>query len=171
MPAGDRSAYAELYDRYARLVCAICFETTGDLPGAQDLSQEVFLRAYRHLGGLRDPGAFAGWVVGITRVVCKQWRRDRFRHRYVGLSPVQEGTGESPCEQASLEIEIQTLRRAMRSLPQKERLALYTFYLQGRSAEQARALLGMSRSGVYRVLQRARRRLARLLRTHREDVL
>jgi RNA polymerase sigma-70 factor (ECF subfamily) len=146
---------------------------TGDLPEAQDLSQEVFLRAYHHLGGLRDPGGFAGWVVGITRVVCKQWRRDRFRdrHRYVGLNPVQEGEGDSPCEQANPEIETQALRKAMRSLPQKERLALYTFYLQGRSAEQARALLGMSRSGMYRVLQRARKRLARMLRKHREDVL
>ena len=43
--SGDRSAYTDLYDRYARLVRAICYDATWDLNHSQDLSQEVFLRA------------------------------------------------------------------------------------------------------------------------------
>ena len=43
---GDRSAYGELYDRYGQLIRAICFDTTRDVIETQDLSQEVFLRAF-----------------------------------------------------------------------------------------------------------------------------
>ena len=46
---GDTSAYAVLYDRYAQLVRAMCFDTTRNNTDAADLSQEVFLRAFRRL--------------------------------------------------------------------------------------------------------------------------
>ncbi len=165
--AGEKFAYGELYDRYARLVRAICFETTGDLIQAQDLSQEVFFRAYRRLADLRDPGRFGNWLLGITRLVCKEWKRARLRdrHRYSGLDPADTDAVEPAASHESIE----EFHRAILSLPEKERLAVHAFYLQGHSVEQARAVLGLSRSGFYRVLQRARDRLARLMRGYRED--
>lgn len=165
--AGDKSAYAELYDRYARLVRAICLNTTGSLVGAQDLSQEVFLRAYAKLDALRDPSRFAGWLVGITRWVCSEWRRGRMRdrHRYLGLDPAGASVEDSPASRPRFE----RLRKEMLSLPEKERLALHAFYLQGQSVQKARAALGLSRSGFYRVLERARKRLGRRMQQHHED--
>jgi RNA polymerase sigma-70 factor (ECF subfamily) len=50
------------------------------------------------------------------------------------------------------------------ALPERERLALHAFYLQEMNVEQARVVLGLSKSGLYRVLSCARRRLARVLR-------
>src|SRR5688500_16336258 len=44
--AGDRSAFGDLYDRHARWVRAVLYDVIHDLPQAQDLAQEVFLRAY-----------------------------------------------------------------------------------------------------------------------------
>ena len=58
---GDRSAFAELYDRRARLIRALCYDATRDLHVAADLTQEVFLRAYQNLGKLHDPDRFAGF--------------------------------------------------------------------------------------------------------------
>ena len=165
--AGDKSAYAELYERYARLVRAICFDTTGDLIRAQDLSQEVFLRAYRRLADLRDPGRFGNWLVGITRLVCKEWgrARSRDRHHYCEPSAVDPAAEEA----AAVDDRIEEIHKAILSLPERERLAVHAFYLRGQSAEQAGAVLGLSRSGFYRVLQQARERLARLMRDYRED--
>jgi len=60
--------------------------------------------------------------------------------------------------------QIAALREALATLPERERLALHAFYLQEMNVEQARTVLGLSRSGLYRVLSCARRRLARLLR-------
>ncbi len=41
--AGEKQAYQQLYDRYAPLARAVCYERTGNLADAQDLAQEVFL--------------------------------------------------------------------------------------------------------------------------------
>lgn len=62
---GDRAAFAELYDRRARLIRAICFDSTHDLDTAAGLTQEVFPRALQKLRKLRNPQRFAPWLGGI----------------------------------------------------------------------------------------------------------
>ena len=157
---GDRAAFAELYDRRARLIRAICYDTTKDLHSAADLTQEVFFRAYRNLGDLRDPHRFGVWLVGIARQVSREWRRGRLKQRRLLMTLSDRAAGrqyEAPDRQIPKE------RKTVPSLTQKERLALHVYYLQERNVEEARTVLGLSRSGFYRVLSCARQRLARLL--------
>jgi len=165
--AGERSAYAELYDRYARLIRAICFDVTGDLAAAQDLAQEVFLRAWRRLGTLREPAKYSRWLIAIARNTCRRWRRSRSRdrHRYVGLRPGEREKELPASDPRPDDEQLGRLRAAIADLPEKERLALHAFYLLGRSAEDSRAALGLSRSGFYRTLERARKRLKRTMST------
>ena len=58
----------------------------------------------------------------------------------------------------------EALREALTKLPERERLSLQAFYLQGLDAEQARTVLGLSKSTFYRVLAKARERLAAIHR-------
>ena len=160
--SGDRLAYGLLYDRFVRLIRSLCFDTTGDVNSAQDLAQEVFLRAFSQLDRLRDQERFAPWLLALARHVCADWQRaqSRDRHRYVGDGPevvAANPTGED--EHSVLE-----LRREIARLPEKERLALHVFYLEDQPAERARRLLGLSSSGFYKLLERARKRLAKILR-------
>jgi RNA polymerase sigma-70 factor (ECF subfamily) len=60
------------------------------------------------------------------------------------------------------------LEEALGQLPEKERLAIHAFYLLEQSPDAARAALGLSRSGLYKVLERARTRLNRLMQEHWE---
>ncbi len=156
---GNRAMFAELYDRYAPLVRAVCHDTTRNLACAQDLSQEVFLKAYDKLRTLRDPDQFAAWLIGIARNECRGWLRKRSRERYVPLTSVVE----VPDREALNGTEDTAVIEAIALLPERERLALHAFYLQGESADALGTLLGLSSSGVYRLLDRARRRLAKLL--------
>lgn len=163
--SGDKAAFAELYDRRARLIWAMCYDATGDSDAAADLTQDVFLRAYRKLGELHDPGKFAAWLLGIARQVCREWRRSCLREQSK-IARLAESTGASEAEvNASgtdrVDQQLLTLRRAVAALPEKERLALHAFYLQEQDAEQVRSVLGLSRSGLYRVLSCARQRLRR----------
>ncbi len=161
---GDRAAFAQLYDLRARLVRAICYDATGDLQAAAELTQEVFLRAWDGLAALREPGKFAAWVCGIARQVCREWRRGREKERS-GLGRLAR-SAESAAGAAVpqlLDVRIRELRDAVAELPEKERLALHAFYLQEQDVEQARMVLGLSRSGFYHVLSCARRRLRRRL--------
>ena len=60
------------------------------------------------------------------------------------------------------------IHEALLRLPAKERIAVQAFYLLDESSERARAILKLSRSGLYRVLQRARNRLKHLLEDCRD---
>lgn len=161
--AGDRAAFTALYDRKARFIRAVCYDVTHDFASAADLTQEVFLRAYRGLAELRDPERFGSWLLGIAKQVCREWRRrqrrqpqssEGFQHETVAV----DDRMDADC--------LDDLRRAITDLPNKERLALHAFYLMEMDAEQARRMLELSRSGFYRVLSRARRRLRRGLLKH-----
>ncbi|MHC4456075.1 MAG: RNA polymerase sigma factor [Planctomycetota bacterium] len=165
--AGERAAYGKLYDRYAPLVRAICYDVTGNLADAQDLAQDVFMRAYEKLDHLRDPDRFGKWLVGIAWFRCREWRRRKSqgRDKHVELDCVEPVVAD-----VTDDGQIGQLRGAIAKLSEKERLALHTFYLQGKSAEDARRIMGLSRSGFYRVLERARKRLEKLMPEEQEDV-
>jgi RNA polymerase sigma-70 factor (ECF subfamily) len=165
--AGDKAAYEKLYDRYAPLIRAVCYDTTGNLADAQDLAQDVFMRAYENLDRLRDPDRFGNWLVGIARLRCHEWLRRslQLRDKHVELTEVQITVPDPPDDDR-----IELLRKMIATLPDKERLALHTFYLQGNSADNARRIMGLSRSGYYRVLERARKRLKQLMPEERKAI-
>lgn len=165
--AGEKEAYRKLYDRYAPLVRAICYDTTGNLADGQDLAQEVLMRAYEKLDQLRNRDSFGKWIIGIARLRCKEWQRHKLKHRdmkpdLTNVSSVIAG--------ASNDGRIERLREIITMLPERERLALHTFYLQGSPAEAARRTMGLSRSGFYRVLERARKRLEKLMSGEQENI-
>lgn len=160
---GDRQAFALLYDQFAPLIRSIGYDATGALPEAEDLCQEVFLQAYGKLGQLRDPERFAGWLVSIARRCGTDWQRRRGRQPRRGL----EGLDPPDRQSDSLEEETALLLQALRRLPEKERLALHLVYLAEQPATSARALLGLSNAGFYKLLARAKRRLATSLHARR----
>jgi len=165
--AGDKAVYEKLYDRYAPMIRAVCYDTTGDLADAQDLAQDVFMRAYEKLDRLRDPDRFGKWLFGIARRRCQEWLRRnlQLQNKHVELGGAQIAVPDPPDDDR-----IELLRKMITTLPDKERLALHTFYLQGRSADNARRIMGLSRSGYYRVLERARKRLKKLMYEEREAI-
>lgn len=164
--AGDREAFGCLFDRYARLVRAVVYDICTDWPTVQDLTQECFMRSYRNLGRLRQPDRFAEWLVGIARQVTRERRRSmrRDRHRFVGdnMPDISSETDVSGAMRLAEETEL--VIRRLADLPERERLAIHTFFLQECDARQAAKLLGLSRSGVYALLERALARLAAMVR-------
>ena len=168
---GDQSAFAELYDRRARLIRAICYDQTGDAPLAADLTQEVFLRAYKNLRRLHAPDKFTAWLVAIARQICREQRRKKRREERAttGLAEMrmQAGCQADPPDECLIELRDAIAGRLTRgdrkrSLTQRERLALHAFYLQGRSAEEARGVLGLSKASFYRALSSACERLRKI---------
>jgi RNA polymerase sigma-70 factor, ECF subfamily len=160
--SGDGDAFGCLYDRYARLVRAVVHRVSAGSPSTSDLTQECFLRAYRDLGRLRQPDRFGAWLVGIARQVAREYRRKlrRERHRFVANDSLQAEDKANPSAAVQTAEEVAILMRLVGELPERERLAIHAFFLQEQSAPRAAEVLGLSRSGVYAVLERALARLA-----------
>src|SRR5438093_10191691 len=83
--AGDQQAWAELVERFSRYVYAISVQAFR-LPeaDAEDVFQEVFARAYEHLGSLRDDAAVRPWLAQLTRRLCIDRLRASARERPTG---------------------------------------------------------------------------------------
>jgi RNA polymerase sigma-70 factor, ECF subfamily len=154
--AGDQGAAGEIYDRYAPLVRAILLDATGSLTEANDLVQEVFLRALASLQTLRQPELIGGWLTGIARNQGTEYRRRRARERRQ-FTALEDDPPQVDRAMSSDEIDI--VRQAVRELPERERLAIHIHYLCCEPADTARAVLKLSPAGFYKLLDRARERL------------
>ncbi len=164
--SGDREAFGRLYDRYARLVRAVVFSVANDWPTVQDLTQECFLRAYQKLARLRQPDRFGHWLVGIARQVGRERRRSlrRDRHEFVAGDTLEIPSESDTAGAIQAAEETELVMRRLAELPERERLAVHAFFLQEQNAQQAGDLLGLSRSGVYALLERALARLAAMVK-------
>lgn len=67
---GDATAFAALLDRYGPPITSLCYASTLDRAEAEDLTQEIFLLAWRKLGGFRGEAAFSTWLFALARNAC-----------------------------------------------------------------------------------------------------
>ncbi len=157
--AGDREAFAVLFDRYARLVRAVAWDAGHDWATVQDLTQECFLRAYRQLGSLRKPEHFRYWLTGIARQLVRESRRRRL------YEPLRDAVSPGVPDSHALDNsdEIEHVLGLVSRLPDQEKQAVRCFFLGGRNIADTAQLLDLSRSGAYEVIKRACARLARWL--------
>src|ERR1017187_10314383 len=85
---GDRAAFEQLYNRYARVVHAILLARV-PVSDAEDLVQEVFISALRKLQFLRTPSAFRGWLAAIARNRAVEFHRAARRERDEPAGPAE----------------------------------------------------------------------------------
>ena len=78
---GDDDAFGELVRRYRDRIFALALHLTGCEPEADDVTQEVFLRAYAKLGDFEGRSEFFTWVYRMTVNRCLNATRDRRRRR------------------------------------------------------------------------------------------
>lgn len=77
--AGDLSAFEALYRSSVGLVYALCLRMAGNAALAEELTQDVFVRAWQKLGTFRGESAFATWLTRLAVNVVLTERRDRGR--------------------------------------------------------------------------------------------
>ncbi|WP_010586372.1 RNA polymerase sigma factor [Schlesneria paludicola] len=164
---GDSAAFGLLYDRYAPIVRALAYDVTHDMNLAQDLAQDVFLRAYGKLSTVRNGERFGPWLIAVARHCVQEWRRSRLRDRHRFSAEPMEVISD-PENRA--EESVTALRLAIAQLPERERLALHLHYLQEQPIAVAQRVLGLSYSAFYKILARARERLARILSNEQEAI-
>ncbi len=160
---GRQEAFAALFDRYARPVYNIAWRIVGSPTEAEDLTQETFLRAYRTLGALRAPQAFAAWLYRIATTVSLDAAR-RTRVPQAELSDAvlavhpDEARWSSPEAAATADEDRRAVRAALARLVPTQRAALTLREIQGMSYGEIAAALGTSAGATEVLLFRARRR-------------
>jgi RNA polymerase sigma-70 factor (ECF subfamily) len=153
---GDLAAFEQLMRRHERLVLMTALRLLGNLDDAQDASQEVFLKLYRHLGKVDSLASVPGWLYRVTVNVCHDVRRKRPVSVPVEAAGELTSRGRDP-QQESVEAERRkVLEMSLRILSQKERAALVLRDLEGLSTEEVARALGSSEATVRSQVSKAR---------------
>jgi len=132
---------------------------TGRISDSEDLAQEILVKGFQEIGGLRDGKRFAAWIAQIARNRCHDFLRVQGRRR--DLLKREAARAEDKTEPE--EPDYAELHVALERLPEEYRLPLMLYYFDGQSAESVARALEMSPAGAYTRLSRARRELRRLL--------
>src|SRR3954467_4051118 len=75
--AGDRDAFSSIVSRYQTLICSLAYSRIGNLGQSEDIAQETFITAWKHLRLLREPARLRAWLCGIVRNrIYKTLRRE-----------------------------------------------------------------------------------------------
>jgi RNA polymerase sigma-70 factor (ECF subfamily) len=162
---GERAAGDALVRAFAGEVYGVLFRIVGNHEDAEDLAQEVFVRALSALDLYRGDGPFGGWLLRIAVHVGRDHLRRRGRAPVLlGLTGIAAGDGR-PEPGAALEHGELTahLAAALERLPAPLRAALALRVLEGREYDEVAAALGVRPATARTQVMRARRLLERLL--------
>jgi RNA polymerase sigma-70 factor (ECF subfamily) len=172
--AGDDRAYAELVDEHQRMVVQLAFNLMGDYDDALDVSQEVFLRVFRTIGGFRAQSSLRTW---IFRIVVNQarnrqrWWRRRRRDAQVPIEDHIRNYGEfrttsasDPARALAQKELAARLSRALSQLPFEQRTVIVLREVDGLSYDEIAEAAGLNVGTVKSRLARARESLRGALR-------
>jgi len=159
---GDQTAFAFLVDKYKEVVHAYAYRNVGDYQQAEDVAQEVFIKAYRKLAQLKWPHKFRSWLYTIVSNECKLWVRNHSKEQEQEVSwddVPSENLDELAVRNHSDEDIDLTVRSAMETLPDDRQIALSLFYMSSMSVREIAHFMGVSPNSVKIKLHRGRRQL------------
>lgn len=164
---GDRDAFAVLVDAYQHEVYTLAMRLVRDTHLASDVTQEAFIRAWRGLPGFRGDAAFGTWLHRITANVA--WtQRHRHQRRQTALleehTPIPDLRPTVDPEHHAANVELRgTLREALNTLPEDQRIVVTLKDIYGWSHREIAERLGITVSAAKVRLHRAHVKLRKLL--------
>jgi RNA polymerase sigma-70 factor (ECF subfamily) len=173
--AGDQAAFGRLVSAYERRAVGTAYRLLGNSHDAMEVAQDAFLRAYRSLGKLKEPNRFGPWLLRIVSNLSLNVRRSRKTGSTVTLDEQWGTDGATTSEGKSVISTVQpdreaqghemseVIQAALDKLPDKQRLALVLFTMEGWAQKDIAELLDCSLENVKWHVFQARKRLRELL--------
>lgn len=160
---GDINAFSFLVERHKDFVYTMCLKIVRNPEDAEEIAQDVFLKAYRSLGSFRKESKFSTWLYRICYNTSISHTRKK-RHEFSGVDehiienysdedvqPLLEGKPE--------EEKIKMMEEAISRLPEEENLIITLFYKENQGVQELASITGLSQSNIKVKLYRIRKKL------------
>lgn len=163
--AGDAAAFERLYRDHVGRVYAVCLRLSGDAVRAEELTQDVFVRAWEQLASFRGESAFSTWLhrLAVNTVLQTKRGEARYERRVATTDDLEAAdrtalirSGGGPALRLDLE-------RAIAALPPGAREILVLYDIEGYTHGEIAALTGIAPGTSKAQLHRARRLLREAL--------
>lgn len=148
--AGDREAFDVIVERHRRTIYRVCYRFVNSHEDASDLAQDVFVRAWRGLPRFRGGSALSTWLYRIAVNVClsRLAAKPPAVEPLDGVAEVEDARGERPGAGLLAAERARAVRRAIRSLPHRQRATLVLRVYHELSHQQIADILGSSVGAV-----------------------
>lgn len=166
---GDPSAFGEIFDRHHRMVFNLALRLSGDPERADDLSQEIFLRIYRHIGRFKGRSSLKTWIYRISINCC----RSRLARRRLPIQVPADPTVDlvdrlrdptaGPERRAIARDRMRQLMAVLQQLPRPYREAVVLRDVEELTYEEIAGVLGVRLGTVRSRIARGRERLRQML--------
>jgi len=165
---GQQSAYAVLVDKYQQYVFTLAMRYVNNREVAEELAQDVFVKAYRCLADFKGNSKFSTWLYTIATTTCLSYLRKKpggtillEEERMVSISDIH--FKEEPSKRSDQKTQQQLLNDAMKHLPGTDAQLLYLFYQGEQSIDEVGLIMGLTTANVKVRLYRARQKLKEIL--------
>ena len=157
----EAAAFEDLYRDNAGRIYALCLRMCGDATQAEDLTQDVFIRAWKSLGSFRGDSQLSTWLHRMAVNVCLNWlerggKRNRRAMQLDDVSVLEERRSAAPESRMDLE-------RAIATLPPRARQVFVLHDVEGYRHEDIARMSGVAVGTVKAQLHRARKLLQQRL--------
>jgi RNA polymerase sigma-70 factor (ECF subfamily) len=163
--AGDRDAFAELYNVYApKILTYFRYHLRGRSELAEDLAADVFVKALDKLGTYHDSGVpFQAWLYRIAHNHLVDHMRASAKRPSVPLDACSESDDPSAAREMEMTLTQQQLARAMEQLTEEQREVIVQRFMHDRSVASTAQRLGKNEDAVKQLQVRAIRALRRAM--------
>ncbi|MGV3528384.1 MAG: RNA polymerase sigma factor [Flavisolibacter sp.] len=161
---GDQHAYSELVEKYKNFVFTIALRYVKGREDAEELSQDIFIKAYRSLADFKGASKFSTWLYTITTTTCISFlRKNKLEVHslddekvFARADNVDGGMNANQVEQKS---RVNMVNEAIKLLSPDDAQVITLFYKGEQSLEEIAEILGKEPNAVKVQLHRARGRL------------
>jgi len=161
---GDHASFDLLLEKYRLPVIHFLYRMVQDHGVSEELGQEVFLRVYRSRATYEPAAKFTTWLFRIATHLALNWLRDRKNEKGQerldddsGLTSGRDVADRKPSVEHTLvhQVKLEEVRRAIATLPEKQRAAVLMHKYEEMEYAQIAAVLSCSESAVKSLLFRA----------------
>jgi RNA polymerase sigma-70 factor (ECF subfamily) len=166
---GDVRSYGHLYEQYAKAMYSTCFRLLNDRTEAEDVLQEAFSEAFRHLSDFQYKSSFGAWLKQI--VINKSI--NHLRKKKLALTELNEQVHESvidedQVDEEEIQFQINEIKKAIQQLAPGYRAVLSLYLLEGYDHEEIAEIMGITYSTTRTQYKRAKDKLIALLKMKRK---
>jgi len=166
--AGEAEAYRELVEAHQHSVFTLCLRMLRNPQDAEECAQTTFVRAYSSLGAYRRDARFRTWIYRIATNVCidalrRMHVRPDLPHAAVRIPESTPDARPAPRQCVTRQELRDLLEQALGALPDRYRLPLVLFYLEGLDCREVGGMLGLGVATVKTHLRRGRLMLREII--------
>lgn len=165
---GNTQLFGQLVTAYQRKVFSTCMGFVHHHEDAQDLSQEVFVKAFKGLATFKGDASFSTWIYRITVNSCLAHLRKQSRSRFfpflnIGNERPELVDKNTPHQMAEMNETQTKLKEAIDSLPENQRIAFVLSKYDDMPQADIATVMMLSEGAVESLLQRAKKNLRKKL--------